>query len=420
MSRNEEKERALRRMKIVATGAFLLMALIYGLTLRLGSETLIGPIGWDWINAFSEAAMIGALADWFAVVALFRHPLGIPIWHTAIVPKRKEDISRNLADFVESRLLSVDNLRSELGRFSPSMFVASWLAEPQNRSRLNDWISDGLVLVLDQVDDSNLRNSVSTAVREKVESFDISSLMSKGLKILVDQGRHEELIDSGLQRIAEWLPSHRDTVRSFVDGAIERTLKWGSLLVPEGVVDRATEKTLEALIQVFRDAANNSDHPLRSDVSARIEEWIDKLNDDRVVRGRIEGWKEEFLKSDKLQSTIEGLWDQGKLYLNEQLSDQSSPLREQISHIIDRFADRMRDESELRENLDNRFRLFVETFLEQHHSEIGRLVQRIVDSWDGEELARELELNLGPDLQFIRINGTVIGGCVGLIIHLIS
>ncbi|MCB0711100.1 MAG: DUF445 domain-containing protein [Ignavibacteriae bacterium] len=407
-------------MKLIATGAFLLMVALFILSHQFGNQSLLFFIRWDHLNAFSEAAMIGALADWFAVVALFRHPLGIPIWHTAIIPKRKDEIGRNLANFVENRLLSVENLSREIERLSIASAAATWLKGEENRNRLSNWLADGLATLVRGFDDSEMRGAVAEVVTRRLTAVDGASLLSSGLNMIVDSGKHHQLIDTGLQRVADWLPSRRETVKEFVEGAVERTLKWGSNLVPDKVIDRATDRTLEALIQVFREAAADPKHPLRADISERIVEWIERLESDVEWREKIDTWKQEAIDSPRLREMIARIWEEGKERLLNDIQEEDSSIRHYISRAVSRFADRLNQDEALRNTLDERLRSVVTTFLNNHHGEIGALVERIIDSWDGDQLANEMELNLGKDLQYIRLNGTFIGGIVGLIIHLLT
>ncbi len=414
----DEKVRALRRMKRVATGAFLLMTLLFIVSLQFGENPILGAIRWDHLNAFAEAAMIGALADWFAVVALFRHPLGIPIWHTAIIPKRKDEIGRNLANFVETRLLSVENLSREIERFSVANAAARWLEVEANRDKLVGWGADALSSIVRGFDDKEMRGLVTDAVIRRLSAMDAAALLSGGLDMLVQSGRHQQLVDGGLERLAEWLPSRREAVREFVQNNLKRTLKWGSRLVPDLVVEKATDRTIEAFMQVLLEAAADKHHPLRADMNTRIVEWIERLEQDVVWRSKIEGWKDEFINSPRLHEIIDRVWEEGKEKLLDDLAQEDSGTRGHLHKAADRLGEKLRGDAEFRVSIDQRLRSVVTTFLGEHHGEIGAIVQRIIDSWDGERLAEEMELNLGKDLQYIRLNGTFIGGLVGLLIHL--
>ncbi len=419
MSYPDEKLRALRRMKLVATGAFLLMTLLFAVSLQFDNEPIFWLVRWDYVNAFAEAAMIGALADWFAVVALFRHPLGIPIWHTAIIPQRKDEIGRNLAAFVETRLLSVENLSREIDRLSAAGAASAWLEQPGNREKVTDWAADGLGTLVRGFDDGEMRRIIGEMVTRRLTALDAAALLSGGLNLLVENGRHQQLVDVGLGYLASWLPSRREAVREFVQGAMKRTLKWGSKLVPDVMVDKATDRTLEALIDVLMAAAADKNHPLRADLNERILEWIARLEKDEEWRSKIDEWKAEALESPKLHEMIARFWDEGKKRLLDDLVREDSTARGYIRRAVDRLADRLREDASFREAIDLRLRTVITTFLGRHHGEIGAIVQRIIDSWDGERLAQEMELNLGKDLQYIRLNGTFIGGTVGLLLHLV-
>lgn len=419
VSSQDQKLQALRRMKMIATGAFLLMTALFLLSLPHGNDSLLLFIRWDHLNAFSEAAMIGALADWFAVVALFRHPLGIPIWHTAIIPRKKEEIGRNLAKFVETRLLSVENLGSEIQRLSIADAATAWTRSEENRRKLDVWVADGLRTMIRGFDDQEMNRMIGEVITRRLSALDAASLLSGGMKLLVDNGRHEALIDAGLERIAEWLPSRRETVREFVQSAVTRTLKWGSAFVPDVMIEKATDRTLEALIAVILEAAADPAHPLRTDLSSRIVDWIDRLENDPEWHGKIEEWKSEIIESESVRNLIARLWDEGKEKLIADLESENSQTRGYIARGIDRFSARLSNDQELRASIDTRLRSVVSTFLHRHHGEIGALVERIIGAWDGQQLAREMELNLGRDLQYIRLNGTFIGGMVGLGIHLV-
>ena len=418
-STQDQKLQALRRMKMIATGAFLLMTALFLLSLPHGNDSLLFFIRWDHLNAFSEAAMIGALADWFAVVALFRHPLGIPIWHTAIIPRKKEEIGRNLAKFVETRLLSVENLGSEIQRLSIADAATAWTRSEENRRKLDVWVADGLRTIIRGFDDQEMNRLIGEVITRRLSALDAASLLSGGMKLLVDNGRHEVLIDAGLERVAEWLPSRRETVREFVQSAVTRTLKWGSAFVPDVMIEKATDRTLEALIAVILEAAADPSHPLRTDLSNRIVDWIDRLENDAEWHGKIEDWKSEIIESESVRNLIARLWDEGKEKLVADLESENSQTRGYIARGIDRFSARLSNDQELRASIDTRLRSVVSTFLHRHHGEIGALVERIIGAWDGHQLAREMELNLGRDLQYIRLNGTFIGGMVGLGIHLV-
>lgn len=414
-----EKARALRRMKAIATGAFLLMTAIFFVTEPLGTTTLVWVIRWDHINAFAEASMVGALADWFAVVALFRHPMGIPIWHTAIIPRKKEEIGRNLGSFVEQRLLSVENISKEIGRFSASRAAVAFLSTEENRKRAASWLGDGIGAIVDALDDSEVEALLGDIVRRQASKLDAAAILGGGLEMLAASGRHHILLDQALNRIAEWVPSRRDMIEEFIDRSLERMLRWGRRLVPASVVERATEQVLEAIIDVIRDAAVDPNHPLRADLTARLDESILKLKTDEGWIDQVNRWKSELLESPELGRHTAGLWAQAKEWLTNDLERDDSVIKGYAERAAESAYHRLSTDETMQQVVDDRLRQAAITFITSHHHAIGGLIQRVIDAWDSEQLSRELELNLGRDLQYIRLNGTFIGGFVGLLIHMV-
>lgn len=415
----DEKRRALRRMKAIATGAFLLMTLIFFLTEPLGTQTIFWKVRWDHVNAFAEASMVGALADWFAVVALFRHPLGIPIWHTAIIPRKKNEIGKNLGSFVETRLLSVENLSKEIGRFSVSNAALGYLATEEHRNRAAGWLTEALGAVVRALDDNQIEHMIGELASKKLKEMNAAGLLGSGLDMVIASNKHHTLVDQTLRQVATWMPSRRDTIHQFIERSIERTLKWGSRLVPRSVIDRATDQTLTALIEVLNQAADDPNHPLRADLNARIEDSALKLKNDPEWIAKINEWKNELVDHPGLRSSIAGIWSQAKEWLLADIERDDSAVHGYALRAVESFHSKLAGDTALQGTIDARMRDGVISLIGNNHHAIGELIQRVVDAWDAQQLSQELELNLGRDLQYIRLNGTFIGGFVGLLIHMI-
>lgn len=407
-------------MKIIATGAFLLMVVVYVLTRPLGVGAILWVVRWDHINAFAEAAMVGALADWFAVVALFRHPMGIPIWHTAIVPRKKNEIGRNLGNFVETRLLSVDNITREIGRFSVADALRSWLSDDAARRQGAQWLSQGIGAVVRGMDDEVVERMLGEMISARLHSVNASSLLAGGLDLLIESGRHEDLADEVLARFAEWVPTHRETIEQFIERSVEKTLKWGSRLVPQRTIDRATDQTLTALIEVLHQAASDPAHPLRQDLNGRMRLWADRLRDDPEWIEKVNGLKNDLVANEGVRDAIEGLWRGLKEWIVNDVDCDDSAIQAYALRGVESFRERLDEDPALGATLDERLRSIAVSMLSRSDGVVGNLIQKVVDSWEGERLADEIELNLGRDLQYIRLNGTIIGGLVGLLIHIIA
>ena len=415
----EQKKRALRRMKTIATGAFLFMTAIFFITERFGTETIFWVVRWDHINAFAEASMVGALADWFAVVALFKHPLGLPIWHTAIIPRKKEEIGRNLGGFVENRLLSMETLSREVGNFSASTALIGFLSTEENRHRASGWLADAIAAMVRALDDDQVETLIRDMAARQLKNANASRLMGSGLEMIASSGKHNELLDQALRQVAVWVPSRRDMIEEFIERALRKMLRWGSKLVPGGVVDRATDQVLDALIELLQSAADDPHHPLRTDFSKRVDEWVERLKSDPEWIARVDEWKTEIIEYPELRSYIAGIWAEGKQWILGDLEKPDSTIRGYALRAIESLHTKLGNDPELRATIDDRLRHAAISFLSTHHHAIGSLIQRVIDSWDSQQLSEELELNLGKDLQYIRLNGTFIGGIVGLVIHLI-
>lgn len=415
----ERKRAALRRMKLIATGAFLLMTIIFFLTESLGTRTIFWVIRWDHVNAFAEASMVGALADWFAVVALFRHPLGIPIWHTAIIPRKKDEIGRNLGSFVETRLLSIETLTQEIGRFSASRALLGYLSSADQRSRAAGWLTEGLGAIVRALDDRQIETMLAEMATERLRKINAAGLLGSGLDMVIASRKHHELIDQTLRQVADWVPSRREMIHQFIERSVEKTLKWGSRLVPQSMIERATDQTLTAVIEVLMLAASDPNHPLRADLNARIEGWAEKLKTDPEWIERINDWKNDVVGNEGLRDSIAGIWTQAKQWILEDIEREDSTVRGYALRAVESLYGKLESDPELGATLDERLRSGVISVLSSNHHAIGALIQRVVDAWDGQQLSQELELNLGKDLQYIRLNGTFIGGIVGLLIHLV-
>ena len=411
-----EKEIALKKMKLFATSIFILMALIFISTLHFVNIPFIG-----YINSFAESAMVGALADWFAVVALFKHPLGIPIWHTAIIPKKKKEIGKNLAFFVESRLLSIDAITNELKNVSASKFIIEFISVEANKVKITDFVSDGILYFLNQIDDSIIKKKISNLITEKLNNLQPAPLFAKGLDILIKNGKHEIFINNGINFLSEWLPTHRQRIKIIIENYLEKILKWGSNLVPDTFVESITEKALETIIEQLNEAQKDKNHVLRVSIEEKLNELTLNLATNPDYSLQLNEWKNGILNNSNLKDSIDSLWDKLKLLVIEDLdSNDKSKIKNSILQFLENFQNKIAIDPNLQSKIDDSFRNVVVTIIKENHTTIGNMINKVIDSWDEKKLSYEIETNLGRDLQFIRLNGTIIGGFVGLLIHFIK
>ncbi|MDQ2650409.1 MAG: DUF445 domain-containing protein [Actinomycetota bacterium] len=406
----ERKARQLVTTRRRATMLLGAVTAVFVATVVAGADdgTLLG-----YVQAGAEASMVGGLADWFAVVALFRHPLGIPIPHTAVIPERKEQFGETLGDFIQGSFLTPEAVveRVQLARVGDR--VATWLADPVNAERLAAHVADGAVQMADLLKDDDVQAALDGVVRRRLETTPLAPLAGRALAALTREERHAEVLDAALRGLDHYLDEHREDLRA----RFEAKAPWW---LPGAVEDRIFERLLDGARAVLDDMVTDHDHDLRRQLDDRIDQLADDLQHSPVLRARGEELARELLEQPELRIWVAGMWSDAKATLRRQAADPDSELRQQLARAIQAAGQRMVAEPALTAGVQNGAEAGVRYVVEHFGSEISSLVSGTIDRWDGEETARRLELLLGPDLQFIRINGTVVGGLAGLALHAIA
>lgn len=396
----------------LATGLLVLMAALYALARSLESAH---PL-WSWVRAFAEAGMVGALADWFAVVALFRHPLGWRIPHTAIIPNSKDQIAENLARFVQEHFLGPEQIVERLRRLRVAERFASWLAERDHAELVAEKVADGLPALLDKLDDLHMRSFLRESVLSLSDKVPAAPLAGRLVEMLMDSGQHEALLDEGLIVTKKLLDENED----FIAGRIEAELR--------KIPDLFSLKTIfvqKVAGMIVRNLQNGADeiakdphHPFRRRFHDKLEEVGHRLCDSPEWHEKAEDLKRAVLTNPALTGSLDALWSGVKEELAARLAvDHSSQLRSRLADFVQESGLRLQADAEFQEKLDGWIRDGVESLVRSHGHEIGSLIRDTVRRWDGHELASKLEAQVGADLQYIRINGTLVGGIVGLLLH---
>jgi uncharacterized membrane-anchored protein YjiN (DUF445 family) len=407
------KSEEVRRQRLVVTrrraGALLAFA-----TLVFVVVTVVGAHGWlGYLQATAEASMVGGLADWFAVTALFRHPLGVPIPHTAIIPERKDQFGETLGEFIQDSFLTPETIVARVHAANVSTRVSAWLCSPANAERLSGYLADGAVAIADLLKEEDVHTTLEAIVREQVERVELAPVAARALRAVTVQGRHEELIDAALRGLQRALAENRDDLRvRFGD----KSPWW----LPGAVEDRIFERLLDGAEAVLEDMTTNHEHGLRQELDARITKLIDDLETSPELRARGEQLKRDLLNQPELRQWVAGAWNELKSQLRAAAADPESQLRRRLAQAIASGGQRLRDDPGLAAMIDDGAETAVRYVAERFDGEIASLVTSTIARWDGEETARRLELLLGPDLQYIRINGTVVGGAAGLLLHSIA
>jgi uncharacterized membrane-anchored protein YjiN (DUF445 family) len=366
-----------------------------------------------YVRATAEASMVGGLADWFAVVALFRHPMGLPIPHTAIITERKEQFGETLGEFIESSFLTADAVAERVQATAVADRVAAWLSQPTNADKLAGHLLSGAVEALDLLEDEDVHDVLERLVRERIEQASVVPMAGRALGALTRDGRHQEVVDAGLRGLDRYLDERRDELQArFRDQA-----PWW---LPGAVEDRIFERLLDGVRAVLDDMANDRGHDMRQQLDDRILRFVDELQTSPHLRERGEQLTRDLLERPELRTWVASLWTDSKASLRAHADDPASDLHRHLAEAVASGGRRLQSEPALRRKLDDTAESAARYVVEHFGGEITELVSTTISRWDGEEASHRLELLLGPDLQYIRINGTVVGGLAGLSLHAVA
>jgi uncharacterized membrane-anchored protein YjiN (DUF445 family) len=413
-SRTERKDAQLRRMKGWAGALFLLMLCLYA----LGSvfEPRHPPL--FWLTAFTEAAMVGAIADWFAVVALFHHPLGLRLPHTAVIPRNKGRIAEGVADFIESNFLSPEAIVARIAEARPARTLCGWLLKSGNADTLAGYAARLLAYGLTVLDDARIRRFFMELISRKAKDLDFAAAVAEVLDVLTQNGRHHELLDQALAGLDELLsrPETRRMVAAEVAKNLPFLLKTVSEALRLELDEKAALKLLDIAAAKIAEVRQDRSHELRQRFDAYVAGFVRRLKADDATRARVHALRDEVLANPALGRYIEGLWADFRAWLAADLHESDSTVRRRITQVVASFASKLDQDAEVQRWLDEQILAAVPSLVREHRAKIGRFVEDQVNGWQESRLVQELERELGPDLQYIRINGTLVGGMAGLLI----
>jgi uncharacterized membrane-anchored protein YjiN (DUF445 family) len=396
----------LRRMQGVAGGLLLVAAVVYLLT--HGRDGFLG-----YVNAGAEASMVGAIADWFAVTALFRHPLGLPIPHTALVPRKKDEFGKSLEEFFAENFLHEQVIRERLAAADISRRVGAWLTEPANAQRVVAESATVAAIGLRKMRDEDVESVVKEVLIPRFMEEPISPIAGGLLQEIVRDNAHHGLVDLALEEGHRWLVHNQET---FADVIGERAPWWAPDRLNELVTARLHLEAVRWLADIRRDPQ----HHARLALDSLLGQLAEDLLNDPATQERAEKLKLRVLEQPQMVATGMSLWSAFRTALLGALEDEAGPLRERASRELSLFGDRVGRDEGLRSKLDTWAADFVVWSIGRYGNELTAVITQTIERWDGKEAARKIELHVGRDLQFIRINGTVVGGLVGVVIHAVS
>jgi uncharacterized membrane-anchored protein YjiN (DUF445 family) len=399
-------------MKLVATGLLVAMAALYALARW---QEPAQP-AWGFVRAFAEAAMIGGLADWFAVTALFRHPLGLPIPHTAIIPRNKDRIGDTLAAFLRENFLQAETIGGWVDRHDIAQAAGRWLENPAGSGvgRLRGDASRLAATILESLDQERLGGMVRAGLAQRLRDLDLSPLLGNALAAAIADGRHLPLMDGIIHWAARVLSANEDIVRRMVH---ERA---GSLLRWTGLDETIATKFIQGLDKILADMADDPEHPLRAKAEEGLASLAHDLRHSPEMQARVQAFKAEMIDNPALTDWWQGVWESARAGMLRIVRDPDTIMAGQFGEVLRQLGATLQTDTGLAATI-NRFARDAAIYVADSYGDgIVRLVSDTVRGWDAQTITRRLEQAVGRDLQYIRVNGTLVGGLVGLVLHLVD
>lgn len=408
---DEEKRRGVRRMKTTATGLLLLVALVYVLATWAKNE---GVGGWPgFVAAAAEAGMVGALADWFAVTALFKRPLGLPIPHTAIIPNKKDQLGASLGSFVGENFLSGGVVRDRIHSLAIGGRVGAWLAEPEHADRVTAELATALRGALTVLRDSDVQAVVGEAITRRANAAEVGPGLGKMLEKVVADGGHRKVVDLVCVRAHDWLVQHGDSVMDAVQGGAPG---W----TPRFVDKRVGERVYKELLRFITEMRDMPGHPARGSIDTFLTDFAADLQTDSETRARVERLKSEILGRGEVQDVIASAWSSVRQMVIAAAEDERSELRLRARASLMSLGARLATDGRLQAKVEGWLEDAAVYVVTTYRAEITSLISDTVAGWDADQTSKKIEAHIGRDLQFIRINGTVVGALAGLVIYSVS
>ena len=399
---NISKEKALRKMKgnALALLGFAVLLFIIAIYFKI-------PI----LQAFSEAAMVGGIADWFAVVALFRHPMGIPIWHTAIIPTKKNEIGENLGSFVSEEFLNREKLEIKIEEFNFATKASDWLSQGENANKIANLVVVNIIPgVLKTIKDEDVKRLIQVQFKEKLEGINFGDWVALALEPLQKGNVKDQLLTNLMEVMSTELANNKDLIR--------KKVKESTPFLSFGLADKSISEGIFNGLAEFLDEAKNPDSAVRIKIDEYVYNFLDQVKNSEEMRVKINNLILGFAGKKEVQDYVNGIWDEIKLSITNDLEkgDQSS-IKNSISNLIQGFGTGIKDDPIMIDKINNFIKIDLLSVLLNNKKVIGDLISSTVKSWDGKEVSEKLELEIGKDLQYIRINGTLVGGMIGLVIY---
>ncbi|MCX6073867.1 MAG: DUF445 domain-containing protein [Campylobacterales bacterium] len=400
-----DKNKELQRMKTFALAvlAVAFAGYVMGIYFHIGV-----------LKAFSEAAMVGGLADWFAVVALFRRPMGLPIPHTALISNNKDSIGENLGQFVAGEFLTRERLEPKINEFDFAEKASHWLAEKSNALKISDLIvKDVIPGILNVVNDDDVKRFIHEQFKNKLESINFGKLLGAGLDTLTKDGRHQELFTTILEKLHAEFHAYANHIHTQVS---EETPIWTF-----GLADKKIANGIIDGIDAFLRDAKRPSSDVRKKVNLYIVDMIEKLKTSPEMQNNSNDFIYKLSHNHEVNEYINGIWNEIKTWILNDLSrKEESKIKNGLANIFQDFGSKLKQDEPLKNKINGFLKTIIVEKLIEYKGVISHFIASTVKSWDGKEVSEKLELEIGKDLQFIRLNGTLVGGFIGIILFFLS
>lgn len=395
-------------MKLIATGLLFLMAAAYFTSREY--EAVYPALGW--IKAFAEAAMVGGLADWFAVTALFRHPLGLPIPHTAIIPNNKDRIGDTLANFIRDNFLVPKVVARRMHRLDLAGAAGRFLKAPQGQeSRIRNGASRLIADLAESLGDERLGGIVKAATARRLKEMNVAPLIGRALAQAINEDRHLPLLEAAIRWLARTLDANESMIREMVRQRVSWVLRLASL------DDKLADAILDGLRNLAVDMEEDPAHPVRARIEAELAKLANDLQTDEATRAKVERWKEQLIENQSVGLWLDGLWQQAREAVIKGARNPDAVLAGELGKVIANAGHTLESDMRLKGAINQFARRAVVGMAASYGGSIVKLVSDTIRGWDARTITDRLESAVGRDLQYIRINGTLVGGLVGTIIH---
>ncbi len=399
-----------RGMRIIATGMLVVMAAIFLIAKALEGQ----HPAWGFVKAFAEAAMVGGLADWFAVTALFRHPLGIPIPHTAIIPRNKDRIGDTLAQFLRDNFLTPSVVARRMRKVDVAGAIGRFLQRPPGEGRLREGASRLAANILESLDQEKLGGMVKAAVSSRLRALEISPLLGQSLEAAITDEKHVPLLDGIITWAGRTLDANEDLIRAMVH---DRT---GWVVRIAGLDEKIADSIIDGLRRLMIDMAVDPYHPLRAKAEEGMAQLAWDMRYDPAMRAKVDDWKNQIVENKAVSDWVEGLWENARMGLLKAARDPEGTMAGKFGEAVRQLGETLQADVRLKTTINQFARRAGVGAVASYGDSIVALVSDTIRSWDAGTITGRLESAVGRDLQYIRINGTLVGGLVGLTLHAID